>query len=80
MFISTIVRIVCEMDNIALTEKNNIQLVREVEKYPCLFKRDTVEYRRRHITDKAWAEVGRVVGWPGTYLFLSISSASSVRN
>lgn len=54
--------------DIAQQERINLKLVKEVEKYPCLYKTDSVEYCRRMITDKAWAEVGRVVGWPGTYL------------
>ncbi|KOB57284.1 Mutant cadherin [Operophtera brumata] len=50
--------------DIAQQERLNLRLVKEVEKHPCLYKTDSVEYSRRGITDKAWAEVGRVVGWP----------------
>lgn len=50
-----------------MQERLNLKLVKEVEKYPCLYKTDMAEYSRRSITDKAWAEVGRVVGWPGRF-------------
>ncbi|XP_066142421.1 uncharacterized protein [Euwallacea fornicatus] len=39
----------------------NINFVRIVQRYPCIWKHSLPEYNQRNITEKAWAEVAREV-------------------
>uniref|UniRef100_A0A6P7GIH6 Uncharacterized protein LOC114337366 n=1 Tax=Diabrotica virgifera virgifera TaxID=50390 RepID=A0A6P7GIH6_DIAVI len=46
-------------------ENKNIQLVLEVEKRPCLYNTTLSNYSPRTDTDKAWAEIGRIMEMTG---------------
>lgn len=46
-------------------EQNNIKLVLEVEKYPCLYNITLSSYSRKTETDKAWAEIGKKMKMTG---------------
>ncbi|KAF2905003.1 hypothetical protein ILUMI_01171 [Ignelater luminosus] len=35
----------------------NIRLLKEIEKYPCLYNYNLTEYTSREITDKAWSDI-----------------------
>lgn len=43
----------------------NINFVRIVEKYPCLWDQHTVEYSQRDLTEKAWKAISKEVNDTG---------------
>jgi len=43
----------------------NINFVRIVEKYPCLWDQTTVEYSQRDLTEKAWKAISKEVNDTG---------------
>lgn len=50
---------------INMSDKENMKLVQEVEKYPILYNPGLPEYTRRADTDKAWDAVGEVMNLTG---------------
>ncbi|XP_047516291.1 uncharacterized protein LOC125056957 [Pieris napi] len=46
-------------------ENKNIQFVLEVEKHPCLYNTTLSSYSRKNDTDKAWAEIGKIINMTG---------------
>lgn len=53
-------------------ENKNIQFVLEVEKHPCLYNTTLSSYSRNNDTDKAWAEIGKIMNMTGELIILFI--------
>ncbi|CAH2232178.1 uncharacterized protein LOC120632636 [Pararge aegeria] len=49
----------CQIANMDMDK--NLLLVKMVEKFPCLYKSDTIEYSTRNCTERAWREVSKEI-------------------
>lgn len=47
----------CEANKMKEENIFNIRLLKEIEKYPCLYNYNLTEYTSREITDKAWSDI-----------------------